>query len=120
LKNELNDQLSSLEHKFDELKQDLKFQGPYDDRDVLLSIHAGAGGTDAQDWAQMLLRMYTRWAEKNKLKVETVDQTAGEEAGIKSATVKISGGDFLYGKLAGEHGVHRLVRLSPFNADHLR
>ena len=85
-----------------------------------MSIYAGAGGTDAQDWAQMLLRMYVRWAEDHKLNLKTIDQTAGEEAGIKSATIKISGGDSLYGKLAGEHGVHRLVRLSPFNANNLR
>ncbi|MGH7194000.1 MAG: peptide chain release factor 2, partial [Candidatus Saccharimonadales bacterium] len=84
--------------------------------DVILSIYAGAGGTDAQDWAQMLLRMYVRWAEARSLKIKTVDQSAGEEAGIKSATIEITGGNFLYGKLAGEHGVHRLVRLSPFNS----
>lgn len=117
---ELSTQLTRAEAKFDELKQALKFRGPYDDHEVILSIHAGAGGTDAQDWAQMLLRMYVRWAEKNKLQVKTVEQSAAEEAGIKSATIKLSGGEFLYGKLAGEHGVHRLVRLSPFNADHLR
>jgi peptide chain release factor 2 len=81
-----------------------------------LSIHAGAGGTDAQDWAQMLLRMYVRWAENHKLGIKTVDQSAGEEAGLKSVTVEITGDNFLYGKLAGEHGVHRLVRLSPFNS----
>lgn len=117
---ELTAQLEHAETRTDELKQALKFQGPYDDHDVILSIHAGAGGTDAQDWAQMLLRMYSRWAEKSKLQVKTVEQSAGEEAGIKSTTIKLSGGGFLYGQLAGEHGVHRLVRLSPFNADHLR
>jgi peptide chain release factor 2 len=120
MRDELNEQLNLAQTKLDELKKQLKFQGPYDDHDAILSIHAGAGGTDAQDWAQMLLRMYTRWAEKNKLQLQTVDQSTGEEAGIKSATLRIYGGDFLYGKLAGEHGVHRLVRLSPFNADHLR
>lgn len=117
---ELEKQLAQADTKLDELKEQLKFHGPFDDHEVLLSIHAGAGGTDAQDWAQMLLRMYMRWAEKNNLQVKTVEQSSGEEAGIKSATLKISGGDFLYGKLAGEHGVHRLVRLSPFNADNLR
>lgn len=117
---EFNAQLDEAEKKLAELKDQLKFQGPYDDHDVILGIHAGAGGTDAQDWAQMLLRMYSRWAEKNKLQVKTAEQSAGEEAGIKSTTIRLSGGDFLYGKLAGEHGVHRLVRLSPFNADHLR
>ncbi len=120
IESELTNHLEQAQDKFDELKKDLRFAGPFDDHDVILSIYAGAGGTDAQDWAQMLLRMYVRWAEAHKLKIETIDQSAGEEAGIKSAVVKITGGDFLYGKLAGEHGVHRLVRLSPFNADNLR
>lgn len=117
---ELETQTSELEKKLEELKKELRFTGPYDDHDVILSIYAGAGGTDAQDWAQMLLRMYSRWAESNRLKVVTAEQSSGEEAGIKSVTVEISGGNFLYGKLSGEHGVHRLVRLSPFNADNLR
>src|SRR3989338_3200814 len=120
LQKELNNQLNDLQKQFEELKKQLRFSGPFDDHAVILSIYAGAGGTDAQDWAQMLLRMYMRWSESHKLKAEAVDQSAGEEAGIKSATIKIAGGDFLYGKLAGEHGVHRLVRLSPFNADNLR
>ncbi len=118
--NELEQQLSALRSKFEALQRDLQFQGPYDDHDVVLGIYAGAGGTDAQDWAQMLLRMYLRWSEANKLQVKTIDQSAGEEAGIKSVTLEITGGNYLYGKLAGEHGVHRLVRLSPFNADNLR
>jgi len=101
---------------FDQLKKELRFNGPYDDHDVILSIYAGAGGTDAQDWAQMLLRMYSRWAENHKLAVKTVDQSSGETAGIKSVTLEITSGSFLYGKLAGEHGVHRLVRKSPFNS----
>jgi peptide chain release factor 2 len=117
---ELQRQVKQSEDDFDELKKELRFQGVYDDHNVILSIYAGAGGTDAQDWAQMLLRMYIRWAENEKLKVQTIDQTAGEEAGIKSVTLEISGGSFLFGKLAGEHGVHRLVRLSPFNANNLR
>ncbi|MDB5160958.1 MAG: Peptide chain release factor 2 [Candidatus Saccharibacteria bacterium] len=117
---ELQEQFSSLNSQFSSLKSELNFQGPFDDHDVILSIHAGAGGTDAQDWAQMLLRMYIRWAEAHKLKVSTIDQSAGEEAGIKSATIELSGGNYLYGKLSGEHGVHRLVRLSPFNSDNLR
>jgi peptide chain release factor 2 len=120
LQPEIKDQLGKLQQRLDSLKKELRFNGPYDDHDVILSIHAGAGGTDAQDWAQMLLRMYVRWAESYDLKVLTIDQSEGEEAGIKSATIEISGDNFLYGKLAGEHGVHRLVRLSPFNADHLR
>jgi len=118
--NELNTQTTKAADKLSEHKKELRFNGPYDDHDVILSIHAGAGGTDAQDWAQMLLRMYVRWAEAHDLQVKTIDQSAGEEAGIKSANIELSGGSFLYGKLAGEHGVHRLVRLSPFNADHLR
>jgi peptide chain release factor 2 len=117
---ELEAQTSELENNLQTLKKELRFAGPYDDHDVILSIYAGAGGTDAQDWAQMLLRMYTRWAESSNLKLVTADQSPGEEAGIKSATIELSGGSFLYGKLAGEHGVHRLVRLSPFNADNLR
>jgi peptide chain release factor 2 len=117
---ELSQQINDLEAQFDELKKELRFQGPYDNYDVILSIYAGAGGTDAQDWAQMLLRMYVRYAESQKLKVITLDQSSGEEAGIKSVTIEITQGSFLYGKLAGEHGVHRLVRLSPFNANNLR
>jgi len=116
LSGEINAKLKELEAQYASLKKDLRFNGPYDDHDVILSIYAGAGGTDAQDWAQMLLRMYSRWAESHKLKVATIDQSLGEEAGIKSATVEISGGSYLYGKLAGEHGVHRLVRLSPYNS----
>lgn len=116
---DLRVQLDELQKKFDALKADLKFTGPYDANAAIVSIHAGAGGTDAQDWAQMLLRMYVRFAEKNDWKVAMVDESAGEEAGIKSATFEIDG-DFAFGKLKGEHGVHRLVRLSPFNADHLR
>ncbi|HUS26794.1 MAG TPA: peptide chain release factor 2 [Nevskiaceae bacterium] len=116
---DLSAQLDEVRERFTELKEELKFTGKYDDHNAILSIYAGAGGTDAQDWAHMLLRMYVRWAEKHGYDVKTIDESAGDEAGIKSATLEISG-DFVYGKLAGEHGVHRLVRLSPFNADHLR
>lgn len=119
LEADLNVQLTELTKRFDELKVELQFSGPFDDHNAILQIHAGAGGTDAQDWAQMLLRMYVRWAEAHNLKVQTVEQSAGEEAGIKSVTLEIEG-PFVYGKLKGEHGVHRLVRLSPFNADNLR
>jgi len=115
----LAEELTKLQKQFDELKDSLKFNGPYDDHDAILTISAGAGGTDAQDWAQMLQRMYTRWAEANNFDVKLVDESAGEEAGIKSATLEISG-NFVYGQLKGEHGVHRLVRLSPFNSDNLR
>lgn len=105
---------------FDELKQQLLFSGPYDDYDVIMSIHAGAGGTDAQDWAAMLMRMYLRWAEAHPdMTVAVIEQSDGEEAGLKSVTIEISG-PLAYGNLKGEAGVHRLVRLSPFNADNLR
>lgn len=120
MQHELKVQADQLEKQFEELKKELRFQGPFDDHGVILSIYAGAGGTDAQDWAQMLLRMYVRWAESHHFKVTTIDQSAGEEAGIKSTTIEITGGSFLYGRLAGEHGIHRLVRLSPFNANNLR
>ncbi len=105
---------------FEKAKIEMNFSGPYDDNDVILSIFAGAGGVDAQDWAEMLMRMYTRWAESETLNCRLIDISTGEEAGIKSATLEISGGSFLYGKLQSENGVHRLVRLSPFNSDNLR
>ncbi|HSW80217.1 MAG TPA: peptide chain release factor 2 [Candidatus Saccharimonadales bacterium] len=116
---DLQTQLRELQNSFDSLKAELKFTGPFDCHAAIVSIHAGAGGTDAQDWAQMLLRMYLRFAEKSGWKTMMIDDSAGEEAGIKSATFEVDG-DFVFGKLKGEHGVHRLVRLSPFNADNLR
>jgi peptide chain release factor 2 len=116
---ELARQYEELTGKFEALKGELKFNGPYDDRSAILVLSAGAGGTDAQDWTQMLFRMYIRYFEKNSWKVTTVDESAGEEAGLKSVTVEVDG-PFAYGKLKGEHGVHRLVRLSPFNSDNLR
>lgn len=116
---ELAAQLTTLQQSAQSLKRDLQFSGPYDANNAILAIHAGAGGTDAQDWAQMLQRMYIRWAEQHHFQVSVIQESAGEEAGIKSATLEISG-PFSYGKLKGEHGVHRLVRLSPFNADNLR
>lgn len=119
LQDELKQQLQQVEKDFENLKEELKFSGPYDDHDAILSIYAGAGGTDAQDWTQMLLRMYTRYFEKNGWSVSVVEESAGEEAGLKSVTLEIEGA-YAYGKLKGEHGVHRLVRLSPFNADNLR
>lgn len=119
LQADLTAQYIQAEKRFNALKAELMFNGPFDDHDAILSIHAGAGGTDAQDWAQMLLRMYVRWAEKHHLSTTTIDQSSGEEAGLKSATIELSG-PFVYGKLKGEHGVHRLVRLSPFNSDNLR
>jgi peptide chain release factor 2 len=116
---DLDSQIKDIEKKLDGLKEQLKFNGQFDDSDAIVSIHAGAGGTDAQDWSQMLLRMYVRWAEKHDFSVVMIDESAGEEAGIKSVTFEINGA-FAYGLLKGEHGVHRLVRLSPFNSDNLR
>jgi len=119
LNKEIEEQYSNIKQNFADLKKELKFQGPFDSYDVILSIYAGAGGTDAQDWTQMLLRMYSRWAEKSDLKTKLIDESSGEEAGLKSATIEIEGLNS-YGKLKGEQGVHRLVRLSPFNSDNLR
>lgn len=116
LTDDLAEQLETAQNQFTKLKEELKFSGPYDDHDAILSIHSGAGGTDAQDWASMLLRMYVRYGEKQGWQVSTVEESPGEEAGLKSVTLEISG-PFAYGKLKGEHGVHRLVRLSPFNAE---
>lgn len=116
---ELEAQKKSLQSQFQALKEELKFSGPYDDHDAIISIYAGAGGTDAQDWTQILFRMYSRYFENNKWTVKLIDESAGDEAGLKSVTLEVEGG-FVYGKLKGEHGVHRLVRLSPFNADNLR
>lgn len=113
---DMQSHLSELQERFDGLRADLRFNGPYDQSSALVSIHAGAGGTDAQDWTQMLLRMYSRWAEKSGYKTHIVDESPGEEAGLKSVTIQIEG-SLAYGKLKGEHGVHRLVRLSPFNAE---
>ncbi|MBL8121469.1 peptide chain release factor 2 [Candidatus Saccharibacteria bacterium] len=116
LSDEIASQLQTAQTAFAALKEELKFSGPYDERDAIISLHAGAGGTDAQDWTAMLLRMYVRWAEQNDYSVTMVEESPGEEAGLKSATLEIAG-VFAYGKLKGEHGVHRLVRLSPFNAE---
>ncbi len=119
LEDELKAQLIALTEHFDQLKGELRFNQPHDESSAIVSIYAGAGGTDAQDWAQMLLRMYVRWAEKHNYEVVTIAESAGEEAGLKSVTFEVNGA-LAYGKLKGEHGVHRLVRLSPFNADNLR
>ncbi len=116
---ELSQQLSSLAKKFKALKGELRYSQPHDEGNVIMSIYAGAGGTDAQDWAQMLLRMYVRWTEAHDFTLTTIAESVGEEAGIKSVTFEIAG-PLAYGKLKGEHGVHRLVRLSPFNSDSLR
>lgn len=105
--------------KFEDLELELLFDGGHDNASAILSIHAGAGGTDAQDWAEMLLRMYLRFAEKNQFKTSILDRSDGEEAGLKSVTIEVTGHK-AYGLLKSEHGVHRLVRLSPFNSDNLR
>ena len=113
---ESNNQLALLEKELDKYEVQRMLSGEYDEADAFLSINAGAGGTDAQDWAEMLLRMYTRWAESKGWKVELIDKSDGEEAGIKSATIKITG-KYAYGYAKAEKGVHRLVRISPFNAN---
>lgn len=112
---ELKALLEGLERDVEESETAMLLSGTNDARDAIVTINAGAGGTDAQDWAQMLLRMYLRWAERHGFKTEVVDEQPGKEAGIKSATVTVSG-EYAYGLLAPEAGVHRLVRLSPFNA----
>jgi len=119
LQSEINKLIDVLSEKFDSLQNDLLFTGAYDDHDVLMSIYAGAGGTDAQDWAQMVFRMYSRWAEEKNFRLTIIDQSNGEEAGIKTVTFSIEG-EHAYGLLRGEAGVHRLVRLSPYNSDNLR
>lgn len=119
LEADLQKQLSKSRAAYESLKRALLLSGPYDDHDALLSIHAGAGGTDAQDWAEMLLRMYSRWAEAEGYSVSLLEQSAGDEAGIKSVLLQIEG-ESVFGRLKSEHGVHRLVRLSPFNSDNLR
>ncbi|HEV2413010.1 MAG TPA: peptide chain release factor 2 [Candidatus Saccharimonadales bacterium] len=116
---ELVGQIGELENRYSEMQLAVSLSGQYDDHDAVVELRAGAGGTDAQDWTKMLERMYLRWAQAHKMKTEIVDKSAGEEAGIKSESIVISGQN-AYGLLKGEHGVHRLVRLSPFNADHLR
>ncbi len=108
--------LAELEKQLDKFDIQQMLSGEYDEADAFLTINSGAGGTDAQDWASMLLRMYMRWAERKGWKTELVDKSDGEEAGIKSATIKITG-KFAYGYAKAEKGVHRLVRISPFNAN---
>ena len=115
LSNDLEKQIEDASSLYKQLKEELKLNGPYDGQDAIVSIFAGAGGTDAQDWTQMLFRMYVRWAEKNSFKVKIIDEVVGDEAGLKSVIFEVSG-PFVYGKLKAEHGVHRLVRLSPFNS----
>lgn len=112
---EYKNNLEILESKVEKMEFNLKLNGKYDSYNAILSIHPGAGGTESQDWAEMLLRMYTRWAESSGYDITTLDFLAGDEAGIKSVTLLIEG-DYAYGYLKGERGVHRLVRISPFDS----
>jgi peptide chain release factor 2 len=112
---ELDAQLRSVEGRLAELEEARLFSGEYDAGDAVVTVHAGAGGTDSQDWAEILLRMYLRWAERRGFAVEMVEASAGEEAGLKSATF-IARGENAYGLFAAERGVHRLVRISPFDS----
>jgi peptide chain release factor 2 len=116
---ELDDQLASIERRLAELEEARLFQGRYDSGDAVVTVRAGAGGTDSQDWAEMLLRMYLRWAEQRGFKVEMKEASPGEEAGLKSATF-VARGENAYGLFAAERGVHRLVRISPFDAQKRR
>jgi peptide chain release factor 2 len=116
---EVEQQIDSIEAQYKELKKQLLFGGIYDDHNAILRITAGVGGTDAQDWASMLERMYLRWAERSGVTATTVERSAGEEAGIKTSVIEMTG-MYAYGRLRSENGVHRLVRLSPFNSDNLR
>jgi peptide chain release factor 2 len=113
------EQAAAIEVQLDALELSLSLNGPYDTRNAVLAIHAGAGGTESQDWAEMLLRMYLRWAEARGYETEVLDSTLGEEAGVKSVTVEVRGAN-TYGYLKSERGVHRLVRLSPFDSAHAR
>src|SRR4030042_1341915 len=119
LASELNAELDSLTLQVDELEFQLAVSSEYDARDAILPIHAGAGGTESQDWAEMLMRMYLRWAERRGYETEILDTSPGDEAGIKSTVIAVNG-EYAAGYLKSEHGVHRLVRLSPFDADHAR
>ncbi len=120
LRADLESNLAAAKAKFSGLKGQLMLSGHYDDHGAVVAISAGAGGTDAQDWTQMLFRMYSRFFDKNGWKYSVIDESPGEEAGLKNIVLEVDGDDFVYGKLKGEHGVHRLVRLSPYNADNLR
>jgi peptide chain release factor 2 len=116
---ELEDQIATVQARLDELEEERLFSGRYDTGDALVTVNAGAGGTDAQDWAEMVLRMEMRWAEKRGFEVELLEASPGEEAGIKSATFRVKG-ENAYGLYGSEKGVHRLVRLSPFDSANRR
>jgi peptide chain release factor 2 len=119
LQAEIQLELDELAAHLDELEFQLAFQGDYDAHNAIMAIHAGAGGTESQDWAEMLMRMYLRWAERRGFKAEVLDTSPGDEAGVKSTVIAMDG-EYAFGYLKSEHGVHRLVRLSPFDADHAR
>jgi peptide chain release factor 2 len=119
LARELDEQLRSVEERLLELEEERLFSGPYDSGDAIVTVNAGAGGTDAQDWAEMVLRMEMRWAEKRGFEVELLEVSPGEEAGIKSASFRVSG-ENAYGLYGAEKGVHRLVRISPFDSANRR
>lgn len=119
LKEELTQEINAIQQEIEKREFDAMLSGKYDQGDALLAIHAGAGGNDAQDWAEMVQRMYLRWAEERGFETETLDLTPGEEAGIKSTTIAING-RYAYGYLRSEKGVHRLVRISPFDSSNRR
>jgi len=116
---EIEESLEKLGHNIEELELTTLLSGPNDDRNAILTIHPGAGGTESQDWAEMLFRMYNRWCETRGYSVKLLDYLAGDEAGLKSATMQIEG-EYAYGYLRSESGVHRLVRISPFDANRRR
>ncbi len=119
LEPEILESINKLSLSLDQLELKTLFDGEFDSRNVILSIHAGAGGVESQDWASMLMRMYTRWAEKNDMSAKILEISRGDEAGIKSCTISIDGFNS-YGMLRSERGVHRLVRLSPYDSDNAR
>jgi len=119
LEDEIRSELNELVAQFEEIEFNLVLSGEYEKRNAILAVHAGAGGTDAQDWAQMLLRMYLRWAERYGYRSAVLEVSPGEEAGVKSVLIEVIG-DYAYGYLKAERGVHRLVRISPFDASHSR
>lgn len=113
---EIIDEVDDLKQEVDKFRIEILLSGEYDRNNAILTLHAGAGGTDAQDWTEMLLRMYTRWGETKNFSLETLDYLPGDEAGIKGVTLRVSG-EFAYGYMKAEKGIHRLVRISPFNAN---
>jgi len=119
LEDEIPVEVQKVEQQLGELEFEVQLGGKYDHSPAMLAIHAGAGGTESQDWAEMLFRMYMRWAEKRGYETQVIETSPGEEAGIKSVLIEVTG-DYAYGYLRGERGVHRLVRISPFDASHSR